>query len=483
MKFKEWLIINEGAMGLPYKVYKKVVDFFIQAKTEYEISPKKDIPAKIIPLDFEGTSYEFLQKLNPILSVKIRNTEGIPEANGAYGVYMNIPEFKRLTKEGFFGEIVLAAKAEGIITSTIEHEILHFMQDLIKRYAKETVAENPNRRDKRWVNSGGIIRRPGFHRSKKDKELDKKNFRIGGLPNKKILSRIIKKYDVDGYAHGTEKKRRTTHEYRPTEQMTNLASHIADKKMRYLNTIIDELKINPLETTWEELESNPEFMKKISDKKRKSVFTSPEHYKSLDKEAYKFYHKEIFKKFIDSTNWEDTFELLKSRRYLREKIKYVNKEKEQKSLEDNANFGVDFKGYTVEDFGKSIRVKVDYFDRDEFSKLNQLSDPDLEEGEENSSYENAENMFMKLKIKESDGYSFSVNAQGLKKIFDKIKEQKSNETSQILKCDWDHFANTVAEKAADKLSDYMYKTSRKKITKEKILDIFYPDSQEECEEI
>lgn len=483
MEFREWLIINEGAMGLSYKVYKKIVDFFIYAKTEYEINPKKDIPARVIPLDFEGTRYDFLQRFNPILSVKVRNTARLPEANGAEGVYMNQPEHTRLTREGFFGEIILAAKAESNIASTIEHEVLHFVQDLIRRHAKETVVANPNRRDKRWVNKNGDILRPGFRRSKKDQESDRKNFRIGGLPNKKILSRIIKKYDVDGYAHGSQKQRRTTHAHRPTEKMTNLASHIADKRMGYLNLIINELKINPLETTWEELKANIEFMKRLSDNKRKSVFTSPEHYKSLDREAYKFYHKEIFKKFIDSTDWEDTFELLKAERSLKEKIKDVNKNKKQKSLEDNADFGVDLKGYTVEDFGKGVRVKVDYFDRVDFSKIDQFYDSELEEGEENSAYENAEEMFRKLKIKESDGYSFAVNAQGLKKIFDKIREQKSKETSQILRCDWDHFANTIADQAAYKLSDYMRKISGKYITKEKILDIFYPDPQEECKEI
>lgn len=488
MNFKEFIKIDEGAMGLPYKVYKKVVDFFMDAKMEYASNPRKEIPAKDIQLDFEGTPYEFLQRFNPILNVKVRNTESLPEANGAAGVYMYKPEFKRLTREGFIGEIILAAKAESTITSIIEHEVLHFVQDLIKRHAKETVVSNPNRRDKRWVNRNGTILRQGFSRSKKDRELDKKNFRIGGLPNKKILSRILKKYDVDGYVHGTEKKRRTTHEYRPTEQMTNLASHIADKRMNYLNLIIDELKIDPLKTTWEELKDNPTFMIKIGDKKRKLTFTNPENYKSLDKEAYKFYHREIFKKFIDSTDWGDTFELLRAKRRVEEKTKDINKEKEKKSLEVNKDFGIDLRGYTLEDFGKGVRVKIDYFDRDEFSKIDQLYDPDLEEGEENSCYEAAQEMFEKLGIKESsagdwDGFSFAANAQGLKRIFEKIRQQKSKETSQIKRCDWDHFADKVAEKAADKLSEYMFKTSRKQITKEKILDIFHPEPREQCKEI
>lgn len=488
MEFREWLL-NEGAMMLPYKVYKKVVDFYIHAKTQFALSPRKRVPEETIPLDFEGTSYDFLQSLNPKLIVKIRNAEALPEANNAAGVYTN--RFK-ITKEGAIGEIILAAKTGGhAITSIIEHEILHFVQDLIKRYSEEQVAANPNRRDKRWVQADGeqrAIHRPGIRVSHRERERGTGVFKIGGLPNKKILRRILKKYDVDGYVHGTQKARRTTHEYRPVEQMTNLASDIAEKKMSYLERIVKELGMNPLEKTWSDLKSDPEFMKRLGDRKRKSGRVGSNHRKNIDPKAYKFYHKEIFKKFVDSTDWEDTFELLKAKMTVSEKIKAIQQDRIERAPAKIKELGIDLKGYTVEDFGKGVRVKIDYYDRDEFSKIDQLYDPDLEEGEENSCYEAAQEMFEKLGIKESsagdwDGFSFAVNAQGLKKIFNNIREQKSKESSQIKRCDWDHLAMKVAEHAAYKLSDYMLKASRKEITKEKILDIFYPDPQEECREI
>lgn len=475
MEFKTWLV-NEGAMWLPYKSYKKVVDFYIQARSEYAMEPKKQVPPKTIPLDLEGTSYDFLTVLNPKLTVSISNSETVPETNAA-GAY--IPWSFRRTSEETIGEIKLAAKAYDLITSTIEHEILHFVQELIKVYSRESVATNPNRRDQRWILKNGQVYRPGYRPSKKERE---SNFRLGGLPDKEILSRLLKKYDVDGYVHGSEKQRRTTHAYRPIEQMTNLATHIADLKMGYLNTIINELQINPLETSWEELKKNPEFIKRLSDKKRKAVFTSPARYKSLDSGAYKLYHKEIFKKFIDSIEWEDTFELLQARKNLEGKLKEVQKEKDEKSKKARERLGLDLKGYTLEDFGKGVRVKIEYSDRGDLSNIGQYISP--EEADSIDGYDAAEEMLQDLGIKENDdGYfTFSASATSLKRLFDKIRKLKKSETLQVKKCDWDYFARKIAYYAADKLNDYMYKTSRKQIDEDKLLSIFYPDPPEICRE-
>jgi hypothetical protein len=475
--FKEWLI-NEGAMGLPYKVYKNIVDFYVYAKTEYALSPRKEIAEKTISLDFEGTSFDFLQVYNPKLIVNIKNAELI---EGSAGIYF-YGSFA-INREGAIGRIGLAAKSGGVITSTIEHEVLHFVQDLLKLHSKESVASNPLRRDKRWVRRNGLVSRPNFLPSKKEREKGSK-FKIGGLSDKKTLSRLLKKYDVHGWVHGTKKERRTTHQYRPIEQMTNLASLIAEKKMYYLEDILNELQINPLETTWIELKANPEFMKRIGDKKRKSLKTNSQDLKSLDPGSYRLYQREIYKKFVDSTDWEDTFELLKVRKNLKAKIEDINKDKYKKSIESNKDIG-DLKGYKVEDFGKGVRVKVEYSDRYNFSNIDSFFSPEEADQYSIDAGEAAEEMFNAIGIKENGegDFAFSVTAQNLKKLFDKIRKNKSTEHLQVKKCDWDYFAGKLASEAAYKLSDYMYKTSGKEITKEELLSIFYPDPPEICREI
>lgn len=458
LNFKQWLI-KEGAMHLPYKVYEKVIDFFIYAKTEYAREPRKKIPERIIPLEFENTPYDFLAILNPKLIVDINNGETVSEINAA-GAY--IPRSFRRTSEETIGKIQLAAKSYGIITSTIEHEILHYVQDLIKVYSKENVLANPNRRNK-----------------------NQSKFRIGGLPKKRILSRLLKKYDVHGYVHGSEKQRRTTHGYRPIEQMTNLATSIAEKKMNYLSTIIDELKINPLEISWQELKKNPEFIKMLSDKKRKAVYVNQSHYNSLDPDAYKLYHKEIFKNFIDSTDFEDTFKLLKARRSLVDNFKGIQQEKDIKSKESSKKLGIDLKGYSLEDFGKGVKVKIEYSDRGDLSNIDQYFSPEEADSYSIDAYDAADEMLEKLGIKENDDgfFTFSTSVPSLKKIFEKIRKEKQSETLQVKKCDWDYFARKIAYYAADKLDDYMYKNFKKNIDEEKLLSIFYPDPPEICKEI
>jgi hypothetical protein len=470
MNFKEWLVI-EGFMSLPFSAYNKVVDFYMAAKRKH-MSGFNGIISDIVPLDLEGTNFDFLAYLKPKIKVDIHNAQTV---EGSQGYYSGTQRIKR-TPEGVVGEMALVSKTFRTMDYIIEHELLHFMQDLIKIHAMETVSSNPNRRNRKWSRSGsfhdkfGYVRGPG---AVLPKYRDKGTIRLGGLPEKKALSDMLKKYSVTGYVRGSENQRRTTHAYRPIEQMTNLNSRIADLRMNYLANILQELNIDPEEKTWEELQANPEFMKLLGDKEKKRVAQT---FKDLGP-TQRLYQKEIFKQYTDSTDWRDTFEILKSKTSLGKIIAKDEEEKVAKAKES----GVDLKGYEEEDFGKGVKVKIEYYDRFDFSIIDELV-PE-EEREYASTSDAAEEMFSKIGIKEdSEGfYNFTANIRGLFKIFGKIKQEKDKETEKEKRCDWDHFAKTLASSISEKLSDYMYKKKRKQIDDDKILDIFYPGPYESCE--
>jgi len=438
-------------MSLPYSVYKKVIDFYVDSRRE-QAPRSRGVTSKVIPLDFEGTKFDFLARYNPKIKVDIYNAELIQGSGGYY-----VPGGIQRNAYGITGEIALAGKSSRVMDHIIEHEVLHFVQDLIRIYARESVGDNPNRREKRWTKGDQI--------------------KIGGLPNKKVLSRLLGDYDVGGYAHGSSKQRRTTHAYRPIEQMTNLNSFIMQSRMNYLSEILKEINIDPLEKNWEELKKNPEFIKRLGDKKRKRVDQSV--FKKLDPEAYKLYHAEIFKKYTDSTDWKDTYEILRRKIELGNKIKQDEEERTKKSME---KAGVDLKGFSTEDFGKGVKVKINYLDRIDFSNLDSFVPEEERDNVEVG--DAAEEMFWKAGIKENKDGFFSITAtpQNLFKLFNKIKSYKAKETEKEKICDWDYFAHALASVISDTLSDYMYKKKRKQIEKEQILSIFYPGPYEDCNE-
>lgn len=450
MDFKEWLA-TEGFMRLPYSSYKNIVDFYAETKTQYELKPRVNIPERILPLDLQGTRWEFLQYLNPKVAVKIRNAVMVDNNIGYYA-----------GMSGSTGRIVLAAKSGMSITSTIEHELLHFLQDLIGFHAKQRIL------------------------AKSDRRSEKPKTSLGGLPNKKIMVDLLSKYDVRGHVRGDgggTSWRRTTHRHRPIEQMTNLNSLINDMRMTHLERTLRNLNINPSNTTWQELLGNREFMVKLSDGKEKAKMVRKKEFEDLHPESVRFYQREIFKNFVDSTDWSDTFELLRIQSGVREKQKEIRRQKEQQTEKKTKELDIDLKGYKAEDFGKGVKVKIDFYDVSDFSNLDEFLGPDYEEHEDyEDPRESAESMFDALGINgNKDGdRQFLATAEKLKKIFDSIKQLKQAEPEKLKRCNWDFFARKLASYAVDKLESFMYKNSKKLISEKEFLSIFYPDPIEEC---
>jgi hypothetical protein len=254
-------------------------------------------------------------------------------------------------------------------------------------------------------------------------------------------------------------------------------------RMTHLERTLRNLNINPSNTTWQELLGNREFMVKLSDGKEKAKMVRKKEFEDLHPESVRFYQREIFKNFVDSTDWSDTFELLRIQSGVREKQKEIRRQKEQQTEKKTKELDIDLKGYKAEDFGKGVKVKIDFYDVSDFSNLDEFLGPDYEEHEDyEDPRESAESMFDALGINgNKDGdRQFLATAEKLKKIFDSIKQLKQAEPEKLKRCNWDFFARKLASYAVDKLESFMYKNSKKLISEKEFLSIFYPDPIEEC---
>ena len=187
--------LNESYFHLPRAVYKDIIDYYIDVyekvhSKDIKTLSNKNIPPKQFFLDFKNTQFEFLNELKPPPSmiVKIGNKPGRsvyyfikPNKNLSY-VYLNIKDSRRTIYE------------------IIEHEILHFVQDLIHRH------------------------------NLKIKKI--KNSNIGGLPPKKFVPSGV---DADGIDIVSPNNKRTLkHSFRPVEYYTNLLSVIRQLQSIYV---------------------------------------------------------------------------------------------------------------------------------------------------------------------------------------------------------------------------------------------------------
>lgn len=202
------IVLQEGYFHVPQKVYRHIIrDYYdvLRAVKSQNIKrmTRESFPVKVYELDFSGTNFEFLNHLNPndeffhispdwTPSIKVRYT------SSGSSWYNNSPrsfgeeskEDRALNRVGMgFIQIDLSDDIREVV-DVIEHEILHYVQYLIKRR--------------------------------------KKLSDIGGLPTKKIID---DRYDSDGYKKGGE--RRTKHSHRPIEYYPDLLSAIRQMEFAF----------------------------------------------------------------------------------------------------------------------------------------------------------------------------------------------------------------------------------------------------------
>lgn len=193
----------EGYFHLPLKVIKPVVDAYIENYKKYKINKVKRVTDKSfpnvqIPIDFTNSNYKFLNELNPFVVIKFTKDDStFMGFESTYGKTKNNPIS--------VGVIELSlSRGSREIYDVIEHELLHFVQELIKKY------------------------REVKHNKKSTDTM------MGGLPSPKLISKDI---DIHGYKKRPDSEyyrnlKRVSHSKRPIEYYPDLLSSI--RELQYL---------------------------------------------------------------------------------------------------------------------------------------------------------------------------------------------------------------------------------------------------------
>lgn len=483
--FKHWLY-NE-AFDLPFSSLKPIYDYYAYGYKLYLRTPRSSITPKVFDLDLSETKYKFLQPLQPAVKITLRGT--IPGADGTYnGIiydYSYDQNLKTITKK--VGNITLALKNfEHVNYSTIEHEVLHYLQDLMRDYIKQ----KPKHDDSDLEHVQKSIR--------KKWQLP----RFGGLTKQNILDRVIGKkdpkvFDADKKAiEGEVNVRRTKHEYRPIEHYTNLSSLIKGLQYLYAKFTFEVLEIKNDEDF---NNKKSEFLKMMNDPKDKMKFftrvrerkgyivSDLEKIKQFDGDLYKIYLREVYKNFINKDFSDDILEIKKmvdtghADLFKKEEVKREKKEKEKEKRETSLQLSEKWK---EADFGG--RLTIDW-DIEEFSNLYDSrwgTDRDV-----------AEAMFRSAGIKQNqdyETYSLPLNTKNLFRVFNNIKKSRESFTfynmpKDIIKCNFDYMAKRLARHISARLHEIKRKKtswhySVKVPTQEEILEIFYPGPYASCKE-
>lgn len=464
MNFKSWLYTE--SFELPFSTIKEIYNYYLEGYGKYLKKPRTKIDPKLFFLKLEETNYAFLQYLNPSVIIHLKGS--IP---GASGIYRGI-------REGV-GHIELSfSDFEHISYSTVEHEVLHYIQDLIQQHA-----------------------------SKKNKN---KKFPLkGGLPNIPLVKRIMdfKKINVGGM----KSDRRTKHEHRPIEFYTNLNSLIRSLQYYYVLLGIELGRDRPLNQKFRDLNviwdsfadkdpewlgdySDPKFIKKLSEwvsnKRNKKFFfnilierkdyivSDLDKIKNLDKELYQIYLKKIYKNFINNSNFgfnaSEIKKIIDSGKKMQSDKKDAKYKKEiAKKEKINNSIKLNDKLKTSDFYG---RLSIRYWDIIDY----------LDSHLEDSATELAESMFKSIGLTQNeydDSFSLSLNYKSLFKFFDKIKALRNNFSYEqlprnVIRCNFDYLAKKMAQSISYRLYDLKQKDkSNLEITvpkQEDILQIFYP---------
>jgi hypothetical protein len=488
MNFKKWLYTE--AFELPFSNIQKIYEYYAESYEKYIKAPRTKIEAKLIPLDLSGSKYDFLQYLNPYVEITVKGT-----LENAAGIYYGTTERlgNHITGESGrkIGRISLSFyNYEHVNYGTIEHEVLHFIQDLIKLHVKSR---------------------------------NKKNPAYGGLPPMPLVKKLMKDREID--LHGNKKERRTKHEYRPIEFYTNLNSLIRSLQYYYVilgdnlsKAWINNERLKSLSSgdpndfkTWikdgfetklssgDLVGSSPLTSEMISEwiknKKNKHLFLKKlinrkdyivsdlEKVKNLDEELYKIYLREIYKNFIDNNNFasnaSEVKKIIDSMKQSKNEKESIKREKEQKKEEKKEKL----KEKTLSDKWNEAdftgRVSIEYYDLEEFSDIYDSDSVGY------TNREIAEDMFkeIELNLNKKDKIAFGISAKNLYKIFSNIKKAKSTfgitnigkELDQEkIDNNFDYMAKEMANVISHQLNINTWSRGSFKIpSPQEILDIFY----------
>lgn len=208
-------LILEGMISVPESVLRPIIDFYLDTYAQFQakkIRAAKSFPKKTIQLDLKGTKWQSLsdEPINIIIEFLHPLTNQNPNSVPVYGQ----PNTYR---------IKLVLENPRWAMSTIEHEVVHVLQDLMRIKTTEN-----------WKKKHGVS-------TDKDEDLYPK-IKFGLPPEKKLVKTKI---PLDYYGNYMYKKsdaiRKTPiHEKRPIEHYTDLLESIRDLRMAFEEIILNK---------------------------------------------------------------------------------------------------------------------------------------------------------------------------------------------------------------------------------------------------
>ena len=299
MKFKTWLLITEGLIKIPYKVIKPIVDDYFDFFKNVNLGKTKikDVE-KTYKLDLSGTNYDF-PNIIPKLLVTYKGLRG--NRLGSY----NKPntQIQYINDETIFvtGHILLKKNlyADQSPVDIIEHEVMHFIQDLINIHMSHN--KKINYKQEKYP----FIKRPEF----------------GGSGPRKLTQNLMHAHNVNFYGYNAKDDKLSNHEERAIEFQTNLSSVLTILIKEFVKSFLSG-NLNPSYYSYnydfiksiktkEDFEKNKDtIIKFINNQNEKNkfiknvmsdrtlLFTYIEKIKNFNKELYDWYLNEIYKNFV-----------------------------------------------------------------------------------------------------------------------------------------------------------------------------------------
>ena len=269
MNFRNWFSLNES-FEIPFGVVREIYEYYIDCLEKFHNDETENqFTNKLFRIDLSNTKYSFLECETEDCENKIEYylIVNIKKLNSALGLYRGI-EISYNRKLIITGEIDLDFPLDkGDVLLVIYHEVLHFIQNLIKKHAGSSAGGFVKRR----------IVRSELRRNRKDFKIPKGN-----------IEYEFRTHDVP-------------HERRPIEHQTNLNSIIFELQRGYLQS-----QIYSGNTDLEKLQKDRD--EKINHWKlhmnRIKLFWGLSGIK-FDENLKKYYYKQIYKQFIDNENFLD----------------------------------------------------------------------------------------------------------------------------------------------------------------------------------
>jgi hypothetical protein len=295
MNFKNWLLLSEGSIKIPYKVIQPIVNDYFDYYKDVNLgkSNLRDKKKEYI-LDLSDTNYNF-PNIIPKLKVTYKGIKDKTIIGGftpsktkiEYPPQIQLPYNPTIT---VIGDIILKKDLPSNESpfKLIEHEVIHFIQDLINI--------NMSHNKGIYKNSG---KRPDF----------------GGSGPRKLTQDLMNKLNVDFDGNNKFHGRKIDHEKIATEYQTNLSSIIILLYQEFTSTFLSG-NLNPDYYSYpydiikniktkEDFEKNKdviiEFLNNQTAKKKfikKIDINKLTKIKNFNKELYNWYLNEIYKNFV-----------------------------------------------------------------------------------------------------------------------------------------------------------------------------------------